>query len=308
MRALFMLIAFSTVMLAEGPEFDVASVKQSVRPAANTPIMIGPARGGPGTADPTHIVWNMASLKNVVMAAYDVKNYQVTGPDWLEQERVDLAVVVPEGATKEQVALMWRNLLASRFGMKVHIEQKEFNVDELVVGPRGHKLKESDENNPSPIQFPGGPGMPPPPPPPPPPGANEEGKSAQKQPQLMMMISNGPNGIVGKASGRAQPISGLVQMISQQIGHPVVDKTGLTGKYDFDLEFAPTNLRGPGGEAIRAPGQGPAPGAAPAAAAPDLGLDLGEAVQQQLGLRLVKGKGKLDNVVIDKIERTPTDN
>ncbi|MEP6962118.1 MAG: TIGR03435 family protein [Acidobacteriota bacterium] len=302
MRIMSLLIAIAPLILAEGPEFDVASIKPFTRPAPNTPMMIGPARGGPGSADPTHIVWNSASLKNVVMAAYDVKNFQVTGPDWLDSERFDIAVVVPEGATKEQVSLMWRNLLASRFGMKAHIEQKEFSVDELIVGPRGHKLKEADENNPAPMQFPGGPGMPPPPPPPS--AASEDGKSAQKGPQLMMMISSGPNGIVGKTSGRGQPISGLVDLISNQIGHPVVDKTGLTGKYDFDLEFAPTNLRGPAGEAIRAPLQGPAP----AGATPDLGLDLGDAVQQQLGLRLVKGKGKLDAVVVDKIERTATEN
>jgi uncharacterized protein (TIGR03435 family) len=92
-------------------------------------------------------------------------------------------------------------------------------------------------------------------------------------------------------------------MLSNQVGHPVVDKTGLTGKYDFYVEFAPTSgsigLPGPGLDAPRPPQSG---------TAPDLGLDLATAIQQQLGLRLVGSKGKLDVIVVDKINPTPTDN
>src|SRR6478609_8211330 len=125
MRRILVLVVCAAALLAEGPEFDVASIKATPT-NPNGFIVFGPQRGGPGTPDPTHINWPSAALRNVVMTAFDVKNFQVAGPDDLDQLRFDFAVGVPEGATKEQVTLMWRNLLTSRFKMKYHIEQREF--------------------------------------------------------------------------------------------------------------------------------------------------------------------------------------
>jgi uncharacterized protein (TIGR03435 family) len=105
---------------------------------------------------------------------------------------------------------------------------------------------------------------------------------------------------------RAQPISQLAVMLSNQLNRPVLDKTGLTGKYDFTLDYNVSGLALP----PPPPGQ---PGPGPAAAAPgdtasDPGRDLAGAVQQELGLRLVASKAKLDVVVIDKVEKVPTAN
>lgn len=85
------------------------------------------------------------------------------------------------------------------------------------------------------------------------------------------------------------------------VQHPVVDKTGLTGKYDFSFDFAQTiGIMG-------APLIGPRnPGATDTANDP--GLELPQALEQQLGLRLVKGKGKLDVIVVEKIDRMPPEN
>jgi uncharacterized protein (TIGR03435 family) len=204
---------------------------------------------------------------------------------------------------------MWRSLLASRFGMKSHVIQKEFSVDDLVVGAQGHKLKVNNE----PVPEPGSePNRPPPPPPPPGPGG-EFKPPALTGPSLMMMMRSGPGGMVAQATGRAQPISALVQLVSNQMGHPVMDKTGLAGRYDFNLEFAPSaNDRGPLGAMRGIVGAGPSPaanpGTGPAPAASEVTLDLAGAMQQQLGLRLVKGKGMLDVVVVDKAEKVPTEN
>ena len=85
------------------------------------------------------------------MTAYDVKPYQVSGPDWLDTERYDIAAKVPAGATKEQVNAMWQSLLAERFGVTLHHESKEFQVEELVIGRGGHKLKESAEDPAAPL-------------------------------------------------------------------------------------------------------------------------------------------------------------
>lgn len=303
-RILVSLLCIAPALFAEGPEFDVASIKATPANPGGF-IIFGPQRGGPGSPDPTHINWPSAALRNVVMAAFDVKNFQVAGPDDLDQLRFDFAVGVPEGATKEQVALMWRNLLTSRFKMKYHIEQRDFNVDELQIGPKGHKLVENKDEAPA--------AQPAKPPADGPPQFDPNGRPILNGPGLMMMMSAGPNGPTAKTSGKAQPMSALVTMLSNELGNPVVDKTGLTGKYDFYVEFAPT--RGIGGMRLP-PGIGGGPGGPgaggavppPAAGGAELGLELPQAIEQQLGLKLAKGKGKLDVIVVEKIDRMPTEN
>jgi uncharacterized protein (TIGR03435 family) len=261
--------------LAYAQEFDVASIKVSAPFANNTFISIGPPSGGPGTNDPTHFTWPSATVRGILQRAYEIKAYQISGPDWLGTERFDIAVVIPEGAAKEQVAVMWRNLLASRFGVKVRKEKKEFAVDELVVGPRGHKLQASNNPNAAPL--------------------DKDGKF--KGGGIIMTVRSGPNGVTAQANAVAVMIVTLADLLSNQLGHPVVDKTGLIGKYDFSVDYAP-GLRSAGIEPLRAP--------APVAA--DLGLDLVTAIQQQLGLRLEHSKGLLDYIVVEKVERIPTEN
>jgi uncharacterized protein (TIGR03435 family) len=284
---------------AENLTFEVASVKPAAPPAAGGPMFFG-GRGGPGTPDPGRITWTNANLKTLLTIAYDVKNYQVNGPSWLDTERYDIIAKVPDGATKEQVNMMWQNLLKERFGMVLHHESKEFQVSELVVAKGGSKLKETalDPNAP-----------PPPPPTGPlePPKMDKNGFPEMNGPGLRMMFQNGPNGPVGHMVARAQPISGVAGLLGNQLNRPVVDKTGLTGKYDFNLEYTP-DLSGLPGLPPPPPGLGgPAP-VAPSTDASAPGSNLAAAIEQQLGLRLVSNKAKLDVVVVDKAEKVPTDN
>ena len=79
----------------------------------------------------------------MLLTAYDLKNYQVNGPAWLDTERYNVVAKVPPGATKEQVRVMWQNLIHERFGLELHHESKEFQVEDLVVGKDGSKLKET---------------------------------------------------------------------------------------------------------------------------------------------------------------------
>jgi len=275
------LLAGFLTLAALAQEFDAASVKPTP-PNPRGAIFFGPARGGPGTADPTHITWPSATLKNVLMIAYDVKTYQVIVPGWMDTERYDFAVSVPEGATKAQVAVMWQKLLADRFGMVLHHETKEFQVDELVVSRGGHNLTETTETT----VADGPPKV-------------ENGKLVG--PGMVTFIFPGPGGATGRLTAVAQGLSGLVTMLSNQLGHPVVDKTGLTGRYDFTLEFA-ANLPG-----MQLPG-GPPPPATQGLMPAEPPLDLGAAVQQKLGLRLEKGKALLDVIVVDRAEQVPTEN
>lgn len=281
------------------PEFEVASV----RPSGPIPLTgaYGLPRGGPGTPDPGRITWPYATLKTLLMAAYDVNIYQVNGPAWLDTERYDIVANVSAGATKEQVGVMWQNLLAERFGMRLHHESREFRVEELVVAKGGPKLKETAEN-------PGAPELPPAVPPPDPPRRDKNGFPELSGPGMIHVMTLGPNGPIAHTIAKAQPLSTLTNILGAQLKRPVLDKTGLTGKYDFTLVYTP-DFRGlplpppsPG-----QPGPGPA-GARPGDDVGESGPDFAAAVQEQLGLRLVASKAKLDVVVIDKAEKVPTDN
>jgi uncharacterized protein (TIGR03435 family) len=276
-------IALLALAPLSAQQFDVASVKPTPANPSGA-IFFFAATGGPGTADPTHIRWNSATLKSVLMTAYDVKNYQVSAPGWFDSERYDFAVTVPEGATKAEVGVMWQQLLAERFGLVLHHESREFQVDELVVARGGHKLKETEMAGPAPEGPP----------------KVENGKLVG--PGLVTFVFPGPGGARGELTAVAQGLSGLVTLLSNQLGHPVVDKTGLTGQYDFTLEFA-VSLPG-----MQLPGAPPAAAAAQGLTPPDPALDLGSAVQQKLGLRLEKGKAPLDVIVVDKAEKVPTEN
>jgi uncharacterized protein (TIGR03435 family) len=98
----------------------------------------------------------------------------------------------------------------------------------------------------------------------------------------------------------------LATVLGNQLNRLVVDKTGLTGKYDFNLEYTPDLSRLPP-PPPGLTGPGPATGA-PGTEASEPGSNLAAAIQQQLGLRLAPGKAKLDVVVVDKADKAPTQN
>jgi len=272
--------------------FEVASVKASAPPDANGGVFIGPPRGGPGTSDPERITWSGATLMNMLMAAYEVKRYQVAGPDWLsadeERYRYDIAVKVPAGAAKEQIPAMWRNLLKDRFGINVHTESREFPADELTVAKGGPKFKETtlDPNAP--------------PPPPGPVKLGSDGIPHLERAGMLSMVSPGPNGPILYLVGRATPLGPLTNYLNNQLRHPVTDKTGMTGKYDFVLEHRLDTMGRSISPALAAPAQGDT--------ASEPGTDIGTALEQQLGLKLVKGKAPLPFIVVDHVEKTPTEN
>ena len=296
--------SFAYAQKPEKLSFDVASIKPAAPPEGGR-ILITPRRGGPGTADPGRITWNNVSLFDLILNAYDVKRYQLSGPDWISAERYDVAVTVREGATNDQVRVMWQNLLADRWGVVVHRDSKVFQLDELVVGKGGAKLKETDLD---PSATPA-PGEPLPLPPPGPPKLDKSGVPQLASPALVMMMMMGPNGPSARMVGKAQTMEQLANGVANQLNHPVVDKTGLTGKYDFTLEFAPdpSIFKGIAGMMMPPPGA-PPPGAEAHAPDDPSGLNLAGALQQQLGLRLQSAKGPLDVIVVDKANKTPTEN
>jgi uncharacterized protein (TIGR03435 family) len=291
------------------PTFEVASVKPAA-PITGNFIRVG-MRGGPGSSDPGQITYNNVTVKNVLMNAYGVKGFQISGPGWLDAERYDIVAKLPRGSTKADLMVMLQNLLAERFKLTLHREKKDLAMYALVVGKNGPKMKESvEEPAPKEGDAPkaGGPADGPPPPP----GKLPMGRDG------FPVLPPGAGGRVGtsmifmngnvRMTANKQTMAGLAEMLSGQLDLPVVDLTGLTGKYDFTLYFSPEGL-----SSMRVMG-GPPPGEAgpgmPVEIAPDAqsNPNLFAALQEQLGLKLEQRKGPVDLLVIDHLEKAPVEN
>ena len=304
-------IAFSS--LACGQTFDVATVKPAPPPTPNGRgmIMIGRPTGGPGTNDPGRIRYPFTTLKTLIQNAYDVKDFQISGPDWLATERFDIQATMPPETTKEQFKVMLQNLLAERFKVTVHRETKELPMYSMMVGKSGPKLKESPPETPAvPSDADDAPKGPPPLPAPgqmkfdaagfpimpAPPGGGRGG-------MMMMMMPNR-----ARLMATRQSTQDLADRLSSVLTKPVTDVTGLKAKYDFTLTYSTDGLASGGGMMLAAPpggGRGGDHEFVPEGEAPET---LFAAIQSQLGLKLESKKGPVTLIVVDKAEKTPTEN
>jgi uncharacterized protein (TIGR03435 family) len=222
LRSIWFLCALSrTAALAQpaqSPVFEAASVKPA--PAQSAGRVWPTVRGGPGTSDAGRITFTNVTLVSVLIRAYDVKVYQVTGPAWLSSDRYDIAAKIPESTNKEQCNLMLQSLLAERFHLVLHHETRELQGYELAVGKSGPKLRASSEADP---------------------GAPPESDSLPKidpngfplldHPGLAMMEGMKGKAVVSFLTARAQPLSALTEMLSREFRLPILDKTGLTGTW-----------------------------------------------------------------------------
>jgi uncharacterized protein (TIGR03435 family) len=202
-------------------------------------------------------------LKMLIMEAYDVRTFQVSGgPGWMSTERWDIqakADGVQGQLPIDQTLKMLQALIKERFHLEMHHETKEMTFYALVVGKNGSKLTPHT-------------GEPP-------------------QPGERLRVRRGT--LTVKQGGMAT----LVRQLTLQLGRQVVNKTGLTGTYDFTLEW--TSEPGQGGpESIGLP---PAP--EPQQASDSTGPSIFTALQEQLGLRLDAQKGPVDIIVIDRAEK-----
>jgi uncharacterized protein (TIGR03435 family) len=287
--------ATATFAAAQTLSFEVASVKPSP-PSPDGRILIM-ARGGPGTSDPGQITYQGRSLKDLISSAYGAKSFQVSGPGWLDTERYDIVAKIPDGTTKEQFNVMMQNLLAERFKLALHREKKDFSLYELTIAKNGPKLKPSTGD---PSAADSGP-----PPGPPPIGKDGFPQIPPGRRGFMMSVMPGPR---MRMMAGMQPISALADMLSNRLDGPVIDKTGLTGNFDFTLEFAPEPGMGAGPLGALPPPPNPDPGQPAGLGAPDQPTGLFTAVQEQLGLKLERKKGPLDVWVVDRAEKVPAEN
>jgi bla regulator protein BlaR1 len=259
------------------PRFEVASIKPAAPDQHGTFIRASPG----GRLD----IQNMP-LKELIVLAWRVQPFQLSGgPSWIESAHYDISAKSEGNPKQEENFLMVQSLLVDRFQLKIHHETKELPVYALVVankdGKIGPQLIESKEG--SCTQF--DPSKPPPPP--------EPGKPPALGCGGMWM---GPDRI----NAVGIPISQLSPVLSRMLGRTVVDKTGLTAKYDVKAQWTPDQNQ------LQALGGGAPPGEPVPQFDPN-GPSIFTALQEQLGLKLESQKGPVDILVIDHVEK-PSEN
>ena len=268
------------------PRFEVASVK-ATGPAHGP----GSTHGGPGTNAPGQITWTKMSMRYLLQHIYGLKDYQIIGPEWFDTDGFDIVAKVPAETTKEQLNIMVRNLLADRFKMTVHPDSKPMRAYVLTVGPGGKKFTETK----TPLRQPpsaDGP-LPPPKLQMAPDGYPDLSPAGGRK--IGILIMNGR----GRLRYTRVAMSSLSDLLTIETGKPIVDQTGLTALYDFDLYWVSQK---PGMAAPIAPPDAALP------AAQDPGPNIIEAVQKQLGLKLELRTAPIPVLVVDHVEREPIGN
>jgi uncharacterized protein (TIGR03435 family) len=201
---------------------------------------------------PGHFTMRNVPLRMALEWAYDLKDYEISGPDWIKvDERYDIIAKAADPASEEQMRRMLQTLLVERFQMKVHRETKDMPVYVLLPGKGEAKVKQM---------------------------------TSDEQPT----IAGGPAGTFF----HNHPISRFTFMLTRRMDRPVLDQTGLKGRYDFTVDLS---------------GLGFAGRDAPAGAG-EAGPSIFTTVQRDLGLRLEARKEPIEILVIDSLSKDPVEN
>ncbi|HLG95269.1 MAG TPA: TIGR03435 family protein [Bryobacteraceae bacterium] len=286
------------------PSFEVASIKPATMP---TPGEAAAGKMHVGlNIDAQRVDIGFFSLRDLIMVAYRVKPYQVVGPDWMLSERFDVQAKIPEGASREQVPEMLQALLGERFKLATHRDSKEHNVYALVVAKGGPKLKEAAPDAE---------------PPPTPEATGPDGKSVQvtRDGKGGFMV-NGRGGAIKMRMGQSgvmhyemakMSMKGLADMLTPFLDRPVVDMSELKGFYEVTLDLSMENMIAAAranGVVVPRPNLSLDAAKQPADAASDpAGGTVFQSIQQ-LGLKLEARKAPLETIVVDHLEKSPTEN
>jgi len=256
--------------------FDVASIKRNT--SAEPGSMIRPEPGGRFVA--TNVTARMLLQmafgdRSVNGLAFD---FQIEGgPRWVASDRFDIQAKADRELSNEERRAAILQLLEERFQLKTHPESRDIPIYVLIIDKNGSKLKAVDAS-PSPV-------------------SGQSAEAAATPPRIapgerVPADFRPPAGRVwggsGALIGSAVPIAQLIERLSVRLSRPVVDRTGLTGLFDFRLEFADET-------------------AGPVGAADASGPSLFTALQEQLGLHLDATRGPMPVHVVDRIQRPTTD-
>ncbi len=304
-----LLAAAALAQTAPAPQFEVASIKPA--PDLATLLRAGTAPHIGTKIDAARVDIGFMGLTELICLAYRVKPYQVTGPEWMKAARFDVLARIPEGVSKDLVPEMMQALLADRFKLTMHRETKEHAGYALLVAKGGVKFKESVPDEPAAVKD----ATPPPGPVTLTTGNNGEtiktdsngGATIAGGLYGTQRISFGPEGIHTEYSKMTMP--GLAElMTSLSGGTPVVDMTELKGTWQVVVDIpAPTVLNGRGPAPVGGAG-GPIGGDAAVASDPENRMSAMFQAAQKMGLKLEQRKIPMETIVIDHVEKTPTEN
>jgi uncharacterized protein (TIGR03435 family) len=205
---------------------------------------------------PDGVIMRNVSMRSCTRWAYHVLEYQVSGPDWINVERYDINAKAAGEVPEDQLRVMMQSLLAERFKMTTHRQTKEMQAYLLQVAKGGLKVKESAS----------------------------EGEMDVKPDQGRMQVSF-----------QRATITNLVDALVNVFRAPVIDETGMKGKYDVTINMA---------KYLPDMGHGPGSGEAP----PDPQAIVMRGLQEELGLKLEPKKMPIELVVIDHVEKAPVAN
>jgi uncharacterized protein (TIGR03435 family) len=278
-----LLVPFSTFAQTR-LEFEVASIKPAPEQfqQANIGLHI----------DGSQVRYSYLSLKDLISLAYNVKLPQVSGPEWLGSQRFEIAAKLPDGANTTQVPEMLQSLLVDKFGLKSHRDTKEFPVYALEIAKGGLKMKETELDT---------------------------GTNGTEKPGVNVAASGSAAGVTvnlgggsyysfanNRFEGKKLAMQRFVDILVRFMDRPVVDMTGLTGNYDFVLDVSPEDYNAMLIRAALTSGI-----VLPPQALRALDVSSGDSLfsaLQKVGLSLTPRKAPLDVLVVDSIQKTPTNN
>ncbi len=244
---------------AQRPEFEVASVRANKSGSGSFSVSM-PA----GRYETSNV-----PLREIIRSAFQLKDYQIAGPDWIKSEHYDIQAKMPEGSSKDQVYPMIQALLADRFKMQFHRETREMPIYALLVSKAGAHLTPADDSNDritpaAPTRLSGG-----------------------GSPSATGAVIAPAGAVPGSVPPEMRPtmqnvgsLSGFADSLSRILDRPVIDMTGLGGRYNIRLSYKKETD----------PADDPRP-------------SIFAAVMEQLGLRLESRKGPVEIIVIDSIAR-----
>lgn len=264
-------------------EFEVASLRPSAA------LTNGPPNFGLHI-DGAQLRCTYFSLIDYIGIAYKVKNYQVSGPDWLLADHFDLAAKLPPGSDRAQVNNMLQTLLTDRFKLKFHREPKPLPVNALIIAKGGLKLTPLEPNPVDPISSDFSVGV----------GGSRGGFNISYGKDAYFAITN------NKIEVKSLTMPVIADFLSRFVDKPIVDMTDTKGAFSFTMEFSPDDFRGMLIHAAASAGVQLPPQALQAIQGSSE-ASLYTALRN-VGLNLESRKAPLDVIVVDSIEKTPTEN
>ncbi|HEX4309211.1 MAG TPA: TIGR03435 family protein [Acidobacteriaceae bacterium] len=268
--------------------FEAVSIKLA-RPGQTA----SPQQGGPNTTSPGQWSWQNVGLSRLIVRGWNLQPGQLVAPPSTDKEAYDIVAKLPAGTDEEGLRTMIRQMLLERFKLAVHSEDRKTSVYEMRVAAGRTRMKHREAPEPEKEAIPAGT------------IATIEGVPvlSSDRPEVRHLSRGGVVFVLGSL----QEISALAHELSRPAHREIVDKTGLSGKYDYSFQYhLDLSLLAPGAPSAAA--EPPGQLSNTPTAAPEPTLSFVDSVEQQLGLRLIPKTVVKTAIVVDSFEHIPIAN